>query len=205
MLTTTPVSRSPGSFRRLDQAVLLSLLLLLPLPCAAQSADSGWSVEQWDSSQGLRHGQPQDIITAVVQSPDGYLWIVSLRQVWRFDGMRFDELEMPPVVEARIGRIYRLRIGATGELWIASAQALELGADFASRHLFVGKEGLHLRDGSAHAAGGGADASRGWGCRWSFRIRGPVFFPHPEEDDLDADLALELVTISGSMTSRIIT
>jgi len=142
MLTTAPVSRAPGSFRRLDQAVLLSLLLLLPLPCAAQAADSGWSVEQRDSSQGLRHGQPQDIITGVVQSPDGYLWIASLRQVWRFDGMRFDELEMPPEVEARIVQIFSLRVGAAGELWIATSGAGAVRVDRGSFSVFSTNEGL---------------------------------------------------------------
>ncbi len=147
MLTTAPVSRAPGSLRRPGQAVLLSLLLLFPLPCPAQSAqpspaDSGWSVEQWDSSQGLRHGQPQDIITSVVQSPDGYLWIASLRQVWRFDGMRFDELEMPPEIEARISRIFSLRIGAAGELWIATSGAGAVRVEQGSFSVFSSEQGL---------------------------------------------------------------
>jgi ligand-binding sensor domain-containing protein/AraC-like DNA-binding protein len=147
VLTTAPVSRATGAFRRPGHAVLLSLLLLFPLPCLAQSAqpspaDSGWSVEQWDSSQGLRHGQPQDIITGVVQSPDGYLWIASLRQVWRFDGMRFDELEIPPEIEARISRIYGLRVGAAGELWIATSGAGAVRVEHGSLSVFAGEQGL---------------------------------------------------------------
>ena len=147
MLKTAPVPRAAGSLRWFVQAVLLPLPLLLALPCAAQSAgsptaDSGWSVEQRDSSQGLHHGQPQDIIRGVVQSPDGYLWIASLRQVWRFDGMRFDELELPPEIEARIGQISSLRIGAAGELWIATAGAGAVRVEQGSFSVFARERGL---------------------------------------------------------------
>ncbi|MCP4899595.1 MAG: helix-turn-helix domain-containing protein [bacterium] len=147
ILTTAPIPRASGSLRRLAEALLLLLLILLALPCLAQSAgpppaDSGWSVEQWDSSQGLRHGQPQDLITAVVQSPDGYLWIASLRQVWRFDGMRFEELELPPEIEARINRIFRLHVGAAGDLWIATLGAGAIRVEQGSVSVFSTAEGL---------------------------------------------------------------
>ncbi len=41
--------------------------------------------DAWTSDQGL----PQNSVNAIVQSPDGYLWLATQEGVARFDGARF--------------------------------------------------------------------------------------------------------------------
>src|SRR4051812_30242587 len=65
--------------------------LLLPLlffwrPGFAASTNSDWTLRVWQSADGL----PNNNVTGLAQTPDGYLWIATLTRLTRFDGNRFE-------------------------------------------------------------------------------------------------------------------
>jgi response regulator RpfG family c-di-GMP phosphodiesterase/ligand-binding sensor domain-containing protein len=70
----------------------------------------------WTTANGL----PQNSVNAVVQTPDGYLWIGTYGGLARFDGARFevfDPASRPPLASSRI---LSLLAAADGDLWIGT-------------------------------------------------------------------------------------
>ncbi|MEK7833159.1 MAG: two-component regulator propeller domain-containing protein, partial [Acidobacteriota bacterium] len=59
-------------------------LILLCLSAATQ-AKAQYRFDHWTTDDGL----PQNTVTSVVQTRDGYLWITTLDGLARFDGVRF--------------------------------------------------------------------------------------------------------------------
>ena len=49
------------------------------------STNSTWSLRKWQMEEGL----PNNMVTALAQTPDGYLWIGTYNGLVRFDGVRF--------------------------------------------------------------------------------------------------------------------
>ena len=65
-------------FRQATGSLLLCLIVTAPV--AAQ-----YRFDHWTAETGL----PQNIITAITQTPEGYLWVATLDGLTRFDGVRF--------------------------------------------------------------------------------------------------------------------
>ena len=86
-------------------ALLVVLLATTTGTARAEERDSGWLVRRWQTDDGL----PDNRVYAVVQAPDGFLWVATRGGLVRFDGLRFQEL-MPDVLHwLGITRIDRLR------------------------------------------------------------------------------------------------
>src|SRR5690349_14901778 len=73
-------------FRR----ALLALLVLTSSACLAHALDpdrllSQYMRERWGSDKGFAGGS----VTALAQTPDGYLWIGTEKGLIRFDGFNF--------------------------------------------------------------------------------------------------------------------
>src|SRR5436190_1695672 len=81
--------------RRVFTALLLSglafLVIFAPLP-AVEAAETNqppalsaeWIVRTWDTSDGL----PQNTVSALAQTSDGFLWVGTSGGLARFDGLR---------------------------------------------------------------------------------------------------------------------
>lgn len=95
--------------------LFVAVFLLLPrsLNASAIDPDSPFLQQVWQTD----HGLPHNIVNAIIQTRDGYLWIGTRRGVARFDGMRFTVLDIP---EIRIQNITALCEDKQGRLWIAS-------------------------------------------------------------------------------------
>ena len=71
--------------------ILLTLLLLpwaLFLPAQVHGGSPSqpdYLIDVWETDQGL----PEDSATAMVQTPDGYLWFGTFNGLVRFDGVKF--------------------------------------------------------------------------------------------------------------------
>ena len=68
----------------------------------------------WPVEKGL----PQNKVTALVQTHDGYLWAGTYSGLARFDGMRFtvfDEKNTPAMRNSRVTSLFE---SADGTLWI---------------------------------------------------------------------------------------
>jgi signal transduction histidine kinase/ligand-binding sensor domain-containing protein len=91
------------------------------LACAfctcASGADApppGYLIDVWDIEDGL----PNSKVTAVAQTPDGYLWVGTYDGLARFDGMRFVTFDPGNTPELRHARVQALYVDTSGTLWI---------------------------------------------------------------------------------------
>ncbi len=89
----------------LRQCVLLCLL--------AGAASAQYRFDHWTAETGL----PQNIVTGIHQTPEGYLWVTTLDGLARFDGVRFavfNKSNTPGISSNRFTCLYQ---DARGELW----------------------------------------------------------------------------------------
>ena len=73
---------------------------------------SDFLVTSWHTENGLPDGN----VTALEQTPDGYLWVGTFKGLARFDGVRFTVFSAGPAVLAE--RIAALAVDSKGKLWI---------------------------------------------------------------------------------------
>lgn len=81
----------------------LALLGLLFLNASARAQEYGFDV--WTTANGL----PQNTVTGIVQTPDGYLWVSTFDGLARFDGVRFtifDKGNTKGIVNNRFARLF---------------------------------------------------------------------------------------------------
>src|SRR5262245_21535739 len=102
---------SPLSESTMNLVVLVIALLLIATPAVAR-----YRVDTWTTETGL----PQNSVTSLVQTRDGYLWIATFGGLVRFDGVRFTVLDAEPGSGLRSVRINALVEDRAGALWIAT-------------------------------------------------------------------------------------
>jgi len=72
------------------------------------------TIDVWQTEQGL----PDNSVTSLAQTPDGYLWFGTFRGLVRFDGVRFTVFDSrTPGLEN--DQVIRLFVDATGALWVS--------------------------------------------------------------------------------------
>jgi signal transduction histidine kinase/ligand-binding sensor domain-containing protein len=92
------------------------ILLGIPDQSAGQTrpVSDDYSIKTWDSEENLSGST----VTAITQTPDGYLWVGTYEGLTRFDGVNsdtFDSLNTPALGHSRIQGLY---LDAQGTLWI---------------------------------------------------------------------------------------
>src|ERR1035437_10327192 len=80
------------------------------------TAAPNYFTRTWQVEQGL----PQNKVTAVVQTRDGYLWAGTYNGLARFDGVRFTVFDDNNTPELRSRRITSLFEAADDTLWIGT-------------------------------------------------------------------------------------
>jgi ligand-binding sensor domain-containing protein/signal transduction histidine kinase len=90
--------------------LFIAILLLLQLRAGA----SQYLVDSWDSDQGL----PDNFVTSIVRTPDGYLWVGTYHGLARFDGSAFVTYKPENTPQLGHERIVKLFLDAEGTLWI---------------------------------------------------------------------------------------
>lgn len=66
------------------------------------------------------HGLPADAVSALLQTRDGYLWVGTSRGLARFDGVRFERLDLRGRAPAEAPEITALCEDEAGRLWIGT-------------------------------------------------------------------------------------
>jgi diguanylate cyclase (GGDEF)-like protein len=133
-----PGARSRGS-------VLTSVLTLALALGAAPPARA------LDPAKPLRHlgsrtwtpedGLPQSSVTAIAQTPDGYLWLGTQVGLVRFDGVRFSPLEAVVTAPA-VDTVSALAVDAEGRLWVGTAAGALLHVSGGAATILTGTPGL---------------------------------------------------------------
>jgi signal transduction histidine kinase/ligand-binding sensor domain-containing protein len=80
------------------------------------------ALSTWTSEQGL----PQDFVTAIAQTPDGFLWVGTYGGLARFDGLHFKKISEPAALRSNI---YSLAVDAKGRLWVGTPAGLFVSDD----------------------------------------------------------------------------
>jgi len=95
--------------------VFTSVVFGTNLPSAtAEPAAPKFFVRSWKTDSGL----PGNVVTAIVQTRDGYLWVGTYGGLARFDGVRFTVFNSANTPELQSDRITSLYEDAQGILWI---------------------------------------------------------------------------------------
>ena len=114
-----PERNSPKSVAALSKASnvvrlgFFCLWLAAALRCAGLGSGD-YLVKVWSSDDGLLSSS----VTAVAQTPDGYLWVGTYNGLARFDGNRFVNFGPDLTPELQRARIRRLYLDGEGKLWI---------------------------------------------------------------------------------------
>jgi ligand-binding sensor domain-containing protein len=95
------------------------ILAIAYLGCQHGVAED-FRVRSWHVQDGL----PDGTVTALAQTPDGYLWIGSRKGLVRFDGARFSQVGGLDGSALADQRIVGLLAARDGTLWIASESGL---------------------------------------------------------------------------------
>ena len=86
------------------------------LLCQAAAANAQYRIDAWGTDKGL----PQNSVTAILQTRDGYLWLGTFGGLVRFDGLKFTVFEGGSGSGLRSNRILALFEDRAGALWIGT-------------------------------------------------------------------------------------
>lgn len=119
--------KSLGGFWSTNAAVIFIILLqFIWSPVRGLSPEK--KIDQYLKDQwGTEDGLPSNEIHAIAQSPDGYLWIVTLKGLVRFDGMEFSNISLADIEGNGSGEAFipsTLFVDREGILWLGSVKGL---------------------------------------------------------------------------------
>lgn len=77
---------------------------------------SAWTTRAWKSDDGL----PNNHVTGLAQTPDGYLWAATYAAPARFDGVAFEEFLPKNLGLGANQKISALALGRDGALWLGT-------------------------------------------------------------------------------------
>ena len=103
-------SNSRARVRRVATAIFL--LFLFSSGPAANAANRDYIIRQFQTDVGL----PENTVTALAQTPDGYIWCATFSGLARFDGVRFEVFDPSNTPELPTDRITRLNATRNGSL-----------------------------------------------------------------------------------------
>ena len=89
------------------------LVVLTPHLCAAQN-----QIETWTTDNGL----PQNSVTGLTQTRDGYIWFTTNEGLVRFDGLRFTVFNMSNTPEITSNRMLGAFTDRSGRIWMTTEE-----------------------------------------------------------------------------------
>src|SRR5438132_3986817 len=81
----------------------------------ATASTNSWSLRKWQMEDGL----PNNTVTGMAQTPDGYLWIATPTRLARFDGNTFETVPREVFAPGATERTSTLVRGHDGAMWLA--------------------------------------------------------------------------------------
>jgi signal transduction histidine kinase/streptogramin lyase len=115
---------------------IVCLVCLWLAPLFAGEPEENWSKRVWQTDDGL----PAANVTAILQTPDDYLWLATQSGLARFDGEQFDVVPIPvgrprPIVRAMIR-------DHAGNFWLAESGGVVVRFGSGNAEMFSVTNGL---------------------------------------------------------------
>jgi PAS domain S-box-containing protein len=82
--------------------------------------DPNYLIDSWETEDGL----PEDSATAIVQTPDGYIWFGTFDGLVRFNGVEFTVFNPANTPQLPSAGIVNLHLGKDGRFWISTDRGL---------------------------------------------------------------------------------
>jgi ligand-binding sensor domain-containing protein len=118
-LRSSNISRDRALRRRRLLSIALIGVVVVYMAAQSQALDPHRAVAQYMSDRwGIDRGFPGGAVSAIAQSPDGYLWIGTDRGLVRFDGLNFRSFAQAGSTSSPIGPVRSLLADSDGNLWI---------------------------------------------------------------------------------------
>src|SRR5207248_525373 len=114
-----PMAFSCHYSRLCSLVAMLGFFFLATRPAPAGRPDD-WSIRGWQTE----HGLPQNSVTALIQTRDGYLWVGTFNGLARCDAGQWTAVPLPAGWPG--GKIRDIAADATGALWLLHQTGLLL-------------------------------------------------------------------------------
>jgi signal transduction histidine kinase/ligand-binding sensor domain-containing protein len=122
-----------ASARLIRSSLLAGLVMLLAQAVAYGEVSSNWFFRAWQSDEGL----PNNTVTGLAQTPDGYLWLGTPSSLVRFDGIRFEDFSPTNFVQPPNRGAVAMLCSRSGALWLALDRGAVVCLDGRSSRAFV--------------------------------------------------------------------
>src|SRR5512140_1448854 len=103
-----------GGWKAALSAIIALLALTESTPLGA--VEPSWAVKQWTTA----HGLPQSTVTALAQTPDGFLWVGTSGGLVRFDGTRFRPVPVAGAEGSETLQVSALAVDSGGTVWVGT-------------------------------------------------------------------------------------
>ena len=118
--------------------LLIGSCLLLSVFFPVISRSNEWFARVWQTDEGL----PDNVISGLAQTPDGFLWVGTQGGLMRFDGVRFEEftpVNLPGVPNRLVRALITDRVGG---LWMIMNRSVVVHVQSNAARVFTTKDGL---------------------------------------------------------------
>ena len=130
-----------ASAKWIFRGVYIAAILLLCRTLTASPANSSWFARAWQTDDGL----PNNTVTGVAQTPDGFLWVATTVGLARFDGIRFEELFLTNYVKEPNRGVVTLAKSHSGGLWLVMDRGQVVRLTSGAYQVFTAANGLPER------------------------------------------------------------
>lgn len=121
--------------------IRIPIALSATLLVCAFTARAQFQVESWTTDNGL----PQNTVSSVLQTRDGYIWLATLDGLVRYDGVKFTTFNRQNSPGVGSNRFTKLKEDDEGNLWAATEDAGIVRYSQGSFHTYGAAEGVDLR------------------------------------------------------------
>src|SRR5882757_4688446 len=125
-------------FLRLIRFVTVMMLAILSMEFGrtlAATDSSAWSYRAWQTDEGL----PDNSVTGVAQSADGFLWVATYGGLMRFDGANFSTVPLPSLFKKSVRTML---LDRRGRLWLGMDPGSVVCLESNASHTFGASDGI---------------------------------------------------------------
>ena len=146
-------------------------------------AVSQYSLAAWQTDAGL----PHNLVQAIAQTPDGYLWLATQEGLARFDGVRFSVFDRRSTAAMNANDVEAIYVSRDGSLWVGVYGGPLLRYQNGAFRSYSSREGLSSATIIALTEDAHGDLWIGTDGDGLYRLHDGVFTRYTEKDGLIDD------------------